>query len=107
MKSAHVILFITTTLLIGCNNFLPENYVKTNINNSHAINAIDHKRINTTDCKDADDWYLDGYRVGKSFSTQKKEMLDQRLGFCHLTSKKLPKKFRTNWEKGFSVGSRG
>ncbi len=64
-----------------------------------------HKRINTTECKDVDDWYLDGYRVGKSFSTQKKSMFEHRMTYCHFTEKTLPKLYKTNWEKGFKVGS--
>ncbi len=68
-------------------------------------NNVTHKRINTTECQDSDDWYLDGYRVGKSFSTQKTQMLHQRIGYCQLSLKTLPKQFKLNWERGFTVGN--
>ncbi|AUI65735.1 MULTISPECIES: hypothetical protein [Glaesserella] len=71
----------------------------------YSSNTIVNKRINTTECLDTDDWYLDGYRVGKSFSTQKAQMLQQRVGFCQLSLKTLPQQFKTNWENGFSVGN--
>lgn len=62
------------------------------------------KRINTTACQDSDDWYLDGYRVGKSFSAQKQQMLQQRLNYCHYSSSNVPTQFKTNWQRGFNVG---
>ena len=68
-------------------------------------NSVMTKRINTTECQDSDDWYLDGYRVGKSFSTQKTQMLHQRIGYCQLSLKTLPKQFKLNWERGFTVGN--
>lgn len=46
-------------------------------------NSVSTKRINTTECNDADDWYLDGFRVGKSFHSQKTEMLQQRMHFAN------------------------
>lgn len=68
-------------------------------------NSVMTKRINTTECQDSDDWYLDGYRVGKSFSTQKTQMLQQRMGFCRLSLETLPQQFKSNWERGFAVGN--
>lgn len=62
------------------------------------------RRINTTECKDTDDWYLDGYRVGKSFSKEKTQMLQQRMHFCQISQ--LPSHFKQNWERGFTIGSR-
>lgn len=63
------------------------------------------KRINTTDCNDSDDWYLDGYRVGKSFNKQKNEMFMHRMAFCEKTiHKKMPEKFKKNWLAGYKVG---
>lgn len=62
------------------------------------------KRINTTQCRDTDDWYLDGYRVGKSFHTQKAAMFQQRLNYCGYQSKNLPTHFQQHWEKGFKIG---
>lgn len=60
------------------------------------------KRINTTQCRDSDDWYLDGYRVGKSFSSQKQQMLQERMSFCHMNG--LASEFKQNWERGFTIG---
>ncbi|QLB21453.1 hypothetical protein A6B43_07925 [Vespertiliibacter pulmonis] len=61
------------------------------------------RRINTTECQDSDDWYLDGYRVGKSFTQQKTQMLQNRMNFCHISQ--LPNHFKQNWERGFTVGN--
>lgn len=63
-----------------------------------------NKRINTTQCNDSDDWYIDGYRVGKSFSNQKTEMLQKRLSQCGYSTRNLPSKFKTEWERGFQKG---
>lgn len=68
--------------------------------------TVQTKRINTTDCKDSDDWYLDGYRVGKSFRTQKEQMLQQRSQYCGYSVKQLPAQHRNNWERGFRVGTK-
>lgn len=62
------------------------------------------RRINTTQCQDLDDWYLDGYRVGRSFTSQKEQMLQQRMSYCHFSQ--LPAQFKNNWERGFSIGYR-
>ncbi|QLB18806.1 hypothetical protein [Mannheimia granulomatis] len=64
------------------------------------------KRINTTACKDSDDWYLDGYRVGKSFQTQKLRMLQQRSEYCGYNVKQLPAQYRSNWDRGFLIGTK-
>lgn len=66
--------------------------------------TVSNRRINTTECKDADDWYLDGYRVGKSFSSQKEQMLQQRMNFCKIPH--LSAQFQQNWERGFAIGKR-
>ncbi|HGO5856393.1 Uncharacterised protein [Mannheimia haemolytica] len=73
---------------------------KTKIVNQTVVN----KRINTTACKDSDDWYLDGYRVGKSFRTQKNQMLQQRSQYCGYNVKDLPSHYYHNWERGFRIG---
>ncbi|OOH92119.1 hypothetical protein BMT54_00925 [Pasteurellaceae bacterium 15-036681] len=64
------------------------------------------KRINTTECGDADDWYLDGYRVGRSFTDQKNQMFEQRVNYCNNAKEKLPQNFKANWETGFRVGNK-
>ncbi|MDO4698818.1 MAG: hypothetical protein Q4A60_09150 [Pasteurellaceae bacterium] len=66
--------------------------------------TVTNKRINTTQCTDLDDWYLDGYRVGRSFSAQKAQMLQQRMSYCQLTQ--LPTHFKNNWERGYTIGYR-
>ncbi|STY61029.1 Uncharacterised protein [Mannheimia haemolytica] len=38
------------------------------------------KRINTMACQDNDDWYLDGYRVGKSFREHQQKNVDSTNG---------------------------
>ncbi|WP_419853113.1 hypothetical protein [Actinobacillus pleuropneumoniae] len=65
--------------------------------------SITHERINTTECKDADDWYLDGYRVGRSFSAQKEAMYQKRVNYCKGMLSNA-NQFQQNWEKGFKVG---
>ncbi|WP_427834072.1 hypothetical protein ACQP31_02720 [Actinobacillus pleuropneumoniae] len=65
--------------------------------------SITHQRINTTQCKDADDWYLDGYRVGRSFASQKAAMYQQRVSYCKGMLSHADQ-FQQNWEKGFKVG---
>ena len=67
-----------------------------------AYTQVSTKRINTTQCKDNDDWYLDGYRVGKSFSSQKQQMLQERMSFCNMNG--LSAEFKHNWERGFAIG---
>lgn len=62
-------------------------------------------RIDTTQCTDADDWYLDGYRVGKSFTAQKAAMYQQRLNSCQ-GKLAQPHQFQQNWEKGFNIGAK-
>lgn len=64
--------------------------------NSHA------KRLNTVACQDLDDWYLDGYRVGKDFSTYKENQLNQRGQICGgITAAQ-----RNSWDNGYLVGNK-
>ena len=60
-----------------------------------------HGRINTTACNDLDDWYLDGFRVGKSFRSQRNVMFQQRVAYCKGSG---PLGYQKNWERGFQVG---
>lgn len=62
---------------------------------------ITHQRINTTACNDLDDWYLDGFRVGKSFRSQKSEMFQKRTQYCRGN---LPNAYRHYWENGYQIG---
>lgn len=76
------------------------------VNIAKSENRVINRRINTTACKDSDDWYLDGYRVGKSFRAQKIQMLEQRSQYCGYNSKQLPSQYRTNWDRGFLIGTK-
>lgn len=71
---------------------------------NHTSNKVITKRINTTQCGDSDDWYLDGFRVGKSFRHQKEEMFQQRLNYCNYRVQSMPSQFKANWERGFRIG---
>lgn len=63
------------------------------------------KRLNTIDCKDSDDWYLDGYRVGKSFSQQKQQQFEHRVQYClQKTGKKISNNIKAYWEQGYKIG---
>ncbi|MGY4674895.1 hypothetical protein ACWIVU_04790 [Ursidibacter arcticus] len=95
-----------TCLLTACYSSTEKQGVGVVTHNPHHLSSsnIPTKRINTTDCKDSDDWYLDGYRVGKSFTQQKNEMFNQRVNYCQFSIKKLPNQFKSNWERGFNVG---
>lgn len=65
------------------------------------------KRIQVTasQCAEYDDWYLDGYRTGKTFRTEKTEMLNARLTHCEkLLKKRTPANFKENWEAGYQSG---
>lgn len=59
------------------------------------------KRIETQECDDADDWYLDGYRVATSYSAQKSAMYQRRLALCGYTENSLPNQFSAEWERGY------
>ncbi|MGC6407509.1 hypothetical protein ACNO7M_02695 [Bisgaard Taxon 45] len=63
------------------------------------------QRMNTMACQDNDDWYLDGYRVGKSFREHQQKMLGQRTAYCEeQTGKAVPDQFRHSWNSGYQQG---
>ncbi|OOS00579.1 hypothetical protein B0187_01355 [Haemophilus paracuniculus] len=99
-----VFLMVTSALLLGCSSATSQ--VSTAQKHNPIIDtATQTKRINTTQCLDADDWYLDGFRVGKSFKAQKTAMYAQRVKFCQPTLKKgALKQFKQHWENGYRVG---
>lgn len=99
MKKILLLSLTVTAVMTGCTTFKT---IQVPLNSDG--NA--HQRINTTQCKDADDWYLDGYRVGKSFLNQKTKMLKDRMEHCQFTEETLPQKYKANWEIGFEVGNR-
>lgn len=61
------------------------------------------KRLNTIACHDRDDWYLDGYRVGKDFPEYSQSQLAQRVQFCGSLSQAQ----RSTWLDGFEAGTHG
>lgn len=63
------------------------------------------KRINTMVCHDKDDWYLDGYRVGKSFRTYQQKLLKQRTVYCEKQTKQpISAGLLKAWQKGYQQG---
>lgn len=63
------------------------------------------QRINTIECQDFDDWYLDGFRVGKTYPSYKQKLLNYRINFCEQKITEQQKQFfMQNWLKGFEVG---
>ncbi len=74
---------IATVLAVGLLSACTQGYY---VKHRSPISVSKHvKRLNTTVCHDKDDWYLDGYRVGKDFQEE----------------------LRTAWFKGFDAGSNG
>lgn len=59
------------------------------------------KRLNTAVCHDKDDWYLDGYRVGKDFPEYSQNQLNQRIQFCGRATSAQ----RNAWFDGFNAGN--
>ena len=67
-----------------------------------AVNQYE-KRLNTIACHDRDDWYLDGYRVGKDYAEYSQSQLNQRIRYCGgVTSAQ-----RSAWLDGFHSGNGG
>ncbi|OOF62750.1 hypothetical protein [Rodentibacter pneumotropicus] len=95
MKMKKIILSIIILTLTAC--------VQTQgaLSSRSPISVNGHiKRLNTIACQDTDDWYLDGYRVGKDFSTYRENQLNQRIQFCgEATSTQ-----RKAWGDGYLVG---
>lgn len=93
-------LILSSILLVACSNTnkvgLSEQRKTFNINQQN-------KRINTAECQDIDDWYLDGFRIGKSFPEYKQKMLQQRIEFCeNFTAMKVSNTLINSWENGFN-----
>lgn len=65
------------------------------------------QRINTIECQDFDDWYLDGFRVGKTFPSYKQKLLDYRINFCdQKLTEQQKQRFIQNWLNAFDIGSK-
>lgn len=89
-----LILSIVILTLTGCMQTPPHSSREPISVNGHT------KRLNTVACQDVDDWYLDGYRVGKDFPTYREDQLNQRVRFCGDTTAAQ----REAWENGYSIG---
>lgn len=58
-------------------------------------------RLETAECNDKDDWYLDGYGVMRKEPAKAKEFLQKRLEICkNRTMSDVPKEFIEEWHKG-------
>lgn len=66
---------LISTLLITQNSFANE--VRQPFEVSDGM-----KRINTADCPDKDDWYLDGFTVTQKHPQHKEKLLKQRIDYC-------------------------
>ncbi|OOF83135.1 hypothetical protein BKG93_10610 [Rodentibacter ratti] len=62
------------------------------------------KRLNTADCNDADDWYLDGFRVGKTFSAYQQSLLQQRINYCQQYGG-VSNGLKSAWMQGYKKGA--
>ena len=62
------------------------------------------KRLNTADCHDVDDWYLDGFRVGKTLSAYQKSLLHQRVNYCQQYGG-VPNALKSAWLQGYKKGA--
>ncbi len=71
--------------------------------NTTTENMVTTVRLNTAQCSEPDDWYLDGYRVGKSFRYQKEAMYQQRVNYCRNTLSHTHQ-YQQQWENGFKYG---
>ena len=58
------------------------------------------KRLNTADCSDLDDWYLDGYRVARTYAAYYQTLLAQRVQFCR-SQGIVGSHFQAQWLQGF------
>ena len=58
------------------------------------------KRLNTADCGDLDDWYLDGYRVARTYAAYYQTLLAQRVQFCR-SQGIVGSRFQAQWLQGF------
>ncbi|WP_077581550.1 hypothetical protein [Rodentibacter caecimuris] len=62
------------------------------------------KRLNTADCNDVDDWYLDGFRVGKTFSAYQQSLLQQRISYCQQYGG-VSNGLKSAWMQGYKKGA--
>lgn len=62
------------------------------------------KRLNTADCNDVDDWYLDGFRVGKTHSAYQQSLLQQRVSYCQQYGS-VSNGVKSAWMQGYKKGA--
>lgn len=62
------------------------------------------KRLNTADCNDVDDWYLDGFRVGKTHSAYHQSLFQQRVSYCQQYGG-VSNGFKSAWMQGYKKGA--
>ena len=75
---------IATVLAVGLLSACTQGYY---VKHRSPISVSKHvKRLNTTVCHDKDDWYLDGYRVGKDFQAQSQSQLNKRIKTIYCSS---------------------
>ena len=67
------------------------------------INGVS-KRLNTADCQDVDDWYLDGFRVGKTFNPYHQKLFQQRVSYCQQYGE-VSDKVKLSWMDGYKKGA--
>ncbi len=98
-----IVLSFIGFLLIGCSQY---KYRYSTKQPRHVINVSDtQKRLNLIDCRDTNDWYLDGNRVAKSFAYQKQTQLAYRMNFCQrqLSNTALSLALQ-QWQAGYDAG---
>ncbi|HDR1101262.1 hypothetical protein [Pasteurella multocida] len=104
MNWKAVLIFSVLGSLVSCTSYSEHAVQRIEAGKSFAVTG-NTKRINTMACQDNDDWYLDGYRVGKSFREHQQKMLSQRTAYCEeQTGKAVPDKFRHSWNSGYQQG---
>lgn len=105
MKWMNLLFFSVLTFnLVGCAQPSVFTHQQIEAHKPFSVTQTE-KRINTMACQDQDDWYLEGYRVGKSFRQHKQKMLAQRRSYCEQqTQQAIAKAFLTAWESGYQQG---
>ena len=102
MKGKVLAILISATWLSACGTGIRGGHYQ---EGSYQVNNYE-QRLNTIDCKDSDDWYLDGYRVGKSFYDERDELLAYRVNFCEQKYRRpVDDSLTSFWFDGFAKGT--
>ncbi|MBS6026883.1 Uncharacterised protein [Haemophilus pittmaniae] len=59
------------------------------------------KRLNTANCQDKDDWYLDGFKIAQDYPEYADKLLSQREDYCRYVTESL----RQAWYNGFNAAN--